>query len=757
MGEILRRDFLKACLSGVGCFLLEHYFSFLSYARQTVTGRQVSRYTGKFLRGIPSTCEICSARCGIIGFLEGNQLYKIGGNPKHPNSRGRLCSRGLAGVNIQYDPERILFPMIRSGKRGGGNWERITWDRAINEIANRMRLVRQSGRAEGLLFHSGGEEPLLARRFLEAFGSPTIIDERGLNRLNKAVGQWLTWGTEVEVPDVGNSRYVLNFGSNPYENHEFYIGLIGRLTEARLTKPAKLVTFDPRLSRTAGNSDEWIPIRPGTDGLVALAMAHVIMKSELYDREFLERWTNVSPEEIARYLSKYTPAMAEKISGVKASDITRIAQEFASAKPAVTLSGGGVAKHFNGVHNERCVTLLNAITGNIDVPGGDCLPKVHNIQELTPGPDAPGGGGGTSDLPSSTSVPAQRAITMIKEGRIDCKLYFSHKSNPAFANPDKNLTGEVLEDEKSVPYLVVMDTHMTETASLADIILPAATYLESWGLTSPPALEMVPFVALRQPIVKPMGKSRPIDEVFFDFASRIGAGLERSLPYKSVEEYVRKIVSKIDGLNEMGGLDYLKEHGVWFDPEAKPEYKAYRKRGFNTPSGKFEIDSEGLRKMGLPSMPTYDPIPGHETLRGEFILTTFKPGLMTQRTGNAKWLSEIVHDNPLWINRISAAEFHIEQGDLVKVTSQIGSFVARAHLTQGIHPGVLAIAEGLGHWKYGHIARALRFKSRDPDSQLLWWGEDWFRVNQNEAIPEWSDPIGGGQAWMDTRVSIMKI
>jgi anaerobic selenocysteine-containing dehydrogenase len=346
---------------------------------------------------------------------------------------------------------------------------------------------------------------------------------------------------------------------------------------------------------------------------------------------------------------------------------------------------------------------------------------------------------------------------MIKEGRIDCKLYFSHKSNPAFVNPDKNLTDEVLKDEKSVPYLVVMDTHMTETASLADIVLPAATYLESWGLTSPPALDMVPFVALRQPIVKPMGKSRPIDEVLLKLASRIGAGMERSFPYKSVEEYVRKIVSKIDGLAQMGGLDYLKEHGVWLDPEAKPEYGAYRKRGFNTPSGKFEIDSEGLRKIGLPSMPTYDPIPGHETLRGEFILTTFKPGLITQRTGNAKWLSEIVHDNPLWINRTTAAEFHIEHGDLVKITSQLGSFVARAHLTQGIHPGVLAIAAGLGHWKYGRIARGRKFKSRDPDTQLLWWGEDWFRVNLNGAIPEWSDPIGGGQAWMDTRVSIMKI
>ena len=743
MGGIIRRDFLKACLSGVGCFLLEHYLSLFSYAKEILGGRQVSRYTGKFLRGIPSTCEICPARCGIIGFLEGNQLYKIGGNPRHSNNRGRMCSRGLAGINIEYDPERVLLPMMRRGERGSGNWEKISWDKAIEEMGNRMRIIRTGDRTKDFFFHPGGEEPLLAKRFLSAFGRPTVIDEEGLNHLNKAVAQRLTWGVGAEVPDVANSQYILNFGSNPYENHEFYVGLIGRLVEARLTRGAKLVTFDPRLSKTAGNSDEWFPIRPGTDGIVALAMAHTIMKSDLYDREFLERWTNISPPRLEQHLSRYTPKMAEEMSGVRADDITRIALEFAGIKPATTLSGGGVVKHFNGVHNERCVALLNALTGNIDVRGGRCLPRLYDLEE--------------ANHPPFTSVPAQRAMTLIKQGRMGCTFYFSYKSNPAYSNPDKKLTEEVLKDEKSVPYLVVMDTHMTETAHLADLVLPAATYLESWGLTSTPALDMIPFVALRQPIVRPLGKSRSADEVFSELAAHISGGMERYFDFDSMEDYIGRIVSKIEGLQQMGGLKYLKEHGLWFNPEAKPEYRTYRRGGFKTPSGKFEIDSEGLKRRGFPSLPTYEPIPGHETLRGEFILTTFKPGLMTPRTGNAKWLSEIVHDNPIWINKIAAAEFHIERGDLVKVTSELGSFVARAHLTQGINPWVLAIADGLGHWKYGRIARARKFKSRDPDTHLVWWGEDWFRVNPNTAIPEKSDPIGGGQAWMDTRVSITKI
>jgi len=201
----------------------------------------------------------------------------------------------------------------------------------------------------------------------------------------------------------------------------------------------------------------------------------------------------------------------------------------------------------------------------------------------------------------------------------------------------------------------------------------------------------------------------------------------------------------------------LKEHGVWLDPEATPDYQIYQKGGFETPSGRFEIDSEGLKRLNAPSLPVYEAIPGHRISRGEFILTRFDPGILTHRTGNCKWLSEIVHDSPLWINVVTAAELHIKRGDLVKVTSKFGSFVARAHLTQGIHPSVVAIADGLGHWKSGHIAQARNFKSRDPDTQLVWWGENWLRVNPNAAIPEWSDPVGGGQAWMDTRVSLMKI
>ncbi len=187
------------------------------------------------------------------------------------------------------------------------------------------------------------------------------------------------WGKSLDVNDVANTKYMLNFGCNVYESHTVYNSFVQRVIEGRVNNGAKLVTFDVRLSNTAGRSDEWFPIRPGTDGLVALAMANVIMREGLYDKEFIEKWTNVTVDQLKQHLARYTPEMAEKESGVPAADLVRIAREFATTKPATTISYRGVCAQYNGTQNERSVMLLNAITGNIDVKGG--LPAGHGKRE----------------------------------------------------------------------------------------------------------------------------------------------------------------------------------------------------------------------------------------------------------------------------------------------------------------------------------------------------------------------------------------
>ena len=751
---MIRRDFLKLCLGSIPAFLFHHYLVLSAYAKEVFGGEQVSRHTRKSLKGIPSICQLCPAHCGIIGFLEGDQLVKIGGNPKHPNNLGKLCARGLAGVNMAYDPDRITSPLMRKGERGKGQWERISWDKAYTEITSRFKTIYQSGQKGDFIFQSEHEPDGIIRRFLEAFGKALILNEDSLNFGNRDWGQWLTWGEERGVPDMANSHYILNFGSNPYETHEYYTGFIGRLIEARVKNKAKLVTFDVRLSYTAGNSDEWFPITPGTDGMVALAMANVILKANLHNKDFIERWINVSSSTLAQYLSQYTPEMAEKTSGVAASDIERIAKEFALSMPAVAISGRGVSNHLNGVYNERCIFLLNTIVGNIDNLGGYCLPRTYRFEEpdLKPFPQK----GKAFDL-GKVQITPQKFISMAKRGKLTTKLYFVYESNPAYKNPESGLTSEVLKDERLIPYIVVADSYMTETAALADIVLPTANYLESWGVDSSPALNLIPFVALQQPIVPPFAKSVPISDIFIELAHRIGGGLPRYFKFNSTEEYIKKVASGIEKLEQAGGLKYLKENGVWFDNNAKPRYRSYELKRFNTPSGRIEIYSERLKRKGFQPLPTYEPIPGHGDLKGKFVLVTYEPNVMGSRTGNFKWLAEIKHRNPVWINKDVAKQLHIEEGDRIKISTRLGSFVTDARLTFGIHPRVIAIERNLGHWGYGHIARAKRFKSNDPNTNLVWWEKEGNGISPNPIISGNSDPIGGGEAWNDTLVIVSKV
>src|SRR4030043_1957226 len=175
--KMIRRDFLKLCLGSIPAFLFHHYFGFSAYAKEAFEGKQVSRHTKKPLKGVPSICQLCPARCGIIGFLEGDQLVKIGGNPKHPNNLGKLCARGLAGVNMEYDPERITSPMIRRGERGKGQWERVSWERAFSEVVSRLKAIHQSGKKGDFVFQLERRANGLLKRFLDVFEKAIVIDE----------------------------------------------------------------------------------------------------------------------------------------------------------------------------------------------------------------------------------------------------------------------------------------------------------------------------------------------------------------------------------------------------------------------------------------------------------------------------------------------------------------------------------------------------------------------------------------------------
>jgi len=745
MKKINRRDFLKIGTFGATAISLEAQFSGLIPIFGT-PGRNVSRYSKNYRLGIPSTCDMCPARCGVIGFLNYEILAAVQGNPKHLNNRGRICARGIAGINQVYDPERIKFPLKRIGARGKGKWKKISWNEALTEILQRIQTSRRIGNDEKLIFHSERRHFTgLSRRFLKAIGKPTILFSDAFDLHNKSVAQKMTWGEEFEIVDAAKSLYFLNFGGNPYESHPFFVNFNQRIIEGKIDRHAKLVTIDPRLSNTAGRSDLWIPIKPGTDAYLALAMANVIMQKNLHDAGFISQWTNVSVAELKNYLAGFTLEKAEKITRVPAATIEKIAVEFATSQPGVAFSGGGVTKHANGTENERCIMLLNAIVGNIDVEGGYCLPRRYHLREYDPAEKF------------ANEKNALEIFNQINNGEQQVDFYFAYKVNPVYENPDCNFTRAVMSNEKLMPFTVVMDTKMSETAALADMVLPATTFLESWALDASPSFDMVPFVSLQQPIITPDKNCRPLYDVFIPLANFMGNRVANMFNYRNIEDYIKEIATEIPGLTPSEDFANLKKHGIWVSDRQKVRYRTYQAKGFKTPSKKFEIAATALRKQGIAPLPKYQPIREHINLaKNELLLIPYHVNVLRPDLTNSKWLVEIHHSNPALLNRKTARKLKIKEGDKIILESSVGKLELKAHITEGVHPDVVAISNSLGHWEYGHIARAEPFKSDDPDTKFIWWKKAGKGTNPNWLIPLRLDSLGKGQAWMDTKVTVKK-
>lgn len=747
MTGFTRRDFMKWGITTAGYWAIANPFNgFVQAAEAEDLAPGVSPVSGKLYKALPTTCGMCEAGCGILAFTEGKRVVALQGNPLHPNNQGKICAKGVAGINYLYDPERVVFPMKRVGKRGEGKWKRITWEEAYQEITENLRKRRKNLPNQEFVLESGpGAIDWLSRKFFPLLGISILIDDASWKKANKSTAHKLTWGEMEGVYDVSGSRYILNLGANPFENDPYYINLAQRIIKAKVESRAKIVTFDVRLSNTAGRSDEWFPINPGTDGVVALAMAQVILKRGLADQEFLDNWTNFSSEKLAAYLQAYDPKRAEAISGIKASDIERIAVELATNKPSTIISGGGITSHLNGVYNERCMLLLNAVVGNIDTPGGCCFPRTYPLDALM-----------VDFFQKEEGFELYPELESLLSTNRKIGIYMTYGANPVYFNPVmKNELQKILKHESRIPFFVAVDTHLSETAAMADMVLPAATYLESWSLESRPSLERVPYLSIMQPVSEPIAEAVPFSEICLQLAKRTEDDRVQSFPLAGTEAVVKKLVSKIDRLLEAGGIDYLKQRGIWFDPREKPSYRSYKQPGFKTPSRKFEIYSETLKAQGEHPLPVYQPLPGGSRLREkEFILIRYESNVHSPSTANAKWSNEILHENPLWINSESAHLMKIKDGDLIIVSSPAGALTGKARLTQGIHPQVVALAAGVGHWGYGQIARARKFKSNDPDTSRLWWVDDGNGINVNALVPLALDPIGKGQAWMDTKVTL---
>ena len=809
-----RRDFVKLGMIS-GSLLGLNSFSRSTKLEGQVKIGDFSPETGKKRKAIPSACWQCVARDGIICYVEDCRLVKIEGNPKLPRTNGKLCSRGQAGINQVYNPDRLLYPLKRVGKRGEGMWKRISWEEAINELTEKLSEVIDAGHPEEIMFHYGrmkaSSSKIIKDYFFTALGTGTIGNHTAICEGGKWSSQELVWGAHYDVNDVTHTNMILNFGCNMLEAHTSHIPFAQRVIKSVVDRGVKMVTFDVRLSNTAAKSAEWIPIKPGTDGAVALAMCNVIMNKGLYDKEFIDTWTNVTPSQLKKHLKSYTPNWAEKISGVPAKKIESLAIEFAKAKPGTCVSYRGAVAHYNGNENERAMKMLDAICGYIDVKGGTCKAVGAGWKNSFKKPTT-----ATKKLkildgfPNEAAYPthhmSHKVLKMIKDGSFGRpKIYIAYCYNPAYVNGECQENIDILKDESLIPYLVAVDVAVSETSELADLILPDATYLERWDWEDMVSYDQIPEFYIRQPAVPPLGQTRDFKDVCCQMAKKMG----RDLGFSSAEEFVKDACEKTPGVKEAGGFEYMKKHGAWVDSKAKPRYRsfaeeikpedlegtildeatgvywtgkeedytstkdAYKKyvgqkignkvyRGFPpdkvNKSGKFEIYSNLLKKKGFAPMPTYMPIPEHQKMKpDELILTTFKVAVQSHsRTQNCKWLTEIYHDNPALINSKTAEKIGLKNGDQVRIKSEVGEITTKVKVSEVIIPGVVAISNHLGHWAYGEYASGKKTSEHvcETDCELKWWKEK--GVHPNWIIPNSSDPINGQHRWMDTVVTVRK-
>ena len=472
-----RRNFLKLSASAAAAGLATAGVATTeSEAVLLKGGKDFSPLTGAERTAVPSACWQCVSRCPIIGYVEDGKLMKISGQFNSIRTEGALCAKAQAGVNQIYDPDRVLYPMRRVGARGEGKWKRVSWDEALGELADRLKKLRDDGQPEKFMFHYGrmkASSSKLIKIFLANYGTGTVANHTSICEAAKWTGQELTWGAHYDNWDFDNTRFVLNFGSNCLEAHTNHTAVAHRLVRALVERNVRMVTFDVRLSNTAAKSSEWVPIKPGTDLAVALAMCHEIMAGELYriEGEAFLKYCRVTPdvnasteEKIAAlkaHLEPYTPEWAEAESGVPAQKIRAIAREFALARPGCLISYRGAVAHYRGAETERAMQMLAAITGNIDNPGGRCkavgakwsspkgpkkTPKARKLALLDGAKDQ-------AALP--THHIGHQTFEMIKDGgagRPEIYLWYCYQ--PVYSNGDCKTNIEVLKDESLLPFTV---------------------------------------------------------------------------------------------------------------------------------------------------------------------------------------------------------------------------------------------------------------------------------------------------------------
>jgi len=648
-------------------------------------------------RIVTTVCGICDANCGVKLRVKEGMVIKVEGMKEHPGSRGGLCPKGAAALDIAYAPDRLRYPLKRIGERGEHKWTRIPWEEALDLAATKFTEIKDRYGAEAFCLFRGqapdwGAAWDYAARFMNVFGSPNITGPGHQCHIPRMIAHYHTYGAMMPISDYQNAKTVVEWGSNSLNTNL----PLARAIRGTLQRRAKLIVVDPIKTELASKADIWLQPRPGTDGALALSMLNIIIDEDIYDKEFARDWT-IGFEELLKLLKDFPPEKGEEITLVPAKSIREAARLYATNKPSCFWEGNGLDQHTNVVQTVRALAILRAITGNLDVPGGSVFP-----------PHLP-----TANIQLGEKLPEEKAKKRLNGHEIFFSMFnmFSMPSaidamlteNPypikgamvMGGNPLVSLanTQRVREAFKRLDFLVVVDLFMTRTGELADLILPAATYLEKTGLTF---RSMAGGYLLLQQKAAEMEECWPDWMIIFELAKRLG--YEKEFPWRDVEGAIEEQL-KPNGLT----IEKLKENpeGIYYQ---EMRYKKYETQGFKTPSGKVEIYSKTFQENGYNPLPVYkEPLESpysQPELAKKYPLIGSSEGkprsYVHTQLRTIPSLRKLDPEPFVKLNPKDAEVRGIRDGDRVKVSSVRGSVQMKAKVVEVALPGVVVIPWGWG-------------------------------------------------------------
>jgi len=836
---------------------------------------------------VPTTCFNCESACGLLAYVDADtgQVRKFEGNPEHPGSRGRNCAKGPATINQVTDPDRVLYPLRRAGRRGEGKWERVSWDDALDALAARIRAAITEGRRNELMVHLGrpGEDGF-TERVLASWGVDGHNSHTNVCSSGGRTGFQFWMGIDRPSPDHANAKVIYLISAHLEAGH-YFNPHAQRITEAR-ANGAKVIVLDTRLSNTATHADYWLSPQPGSEAAINLAVANHLIQTRRYDAGFVRRWWNweeyltechpdrpaafeTFQEILAGLYAEFTFEFAAAESGVDAAVIAEVAEVVAGAGTRFSCHSwrSAAAGNLGGWQVSRTLFLISALLGAVATEGGT-FPNAWN--KFVPRPiHVPPHPGVWQDLSWPLEYPlAQNEMSFllphfIKDGRGKLDTYFTRVYNPVWTNPDGLSWMEVLTDEQKVGCFVALTPTWNESAYFADYVLPMGHASERHDTHSYEQYDGQ-WIGFRQPVLRAARERRgekitdtrqvnpgevwEENEFWIELSWRIdpdgSLGIRqyhesREHPGEklTVDEYYGwMFANSVPGLPEraradgLSPLEWMRRYGAFEItrgqgalheqevPDAQltgvavtpagrvyssapagganivpmaapdPDSEGRRpvgvmidgvvRRGFPTPSGLLEFWSSTLAGWGWPehALPGYIRSHVHPSELAPdqmVLLSTFRlPTQIHTRSANSKWLDELSHTNPVWINPADAARLGIHRtGDLVRVETEIGYFVAKAWITEGIRPGVIACSHHMGRWKlsgHGQVSAggmmatvdlerggdgwAMRardhvrpYRSADPDTARIWWSDT--GVHQNLTFPVHPDPISGMHCW----------